>query len=96
MAATAVLATGQGTTHDRLDEAPAWVHKVPEFVCARVDFVSGPAVARPLGGARLNARERLTREQAPGTGRHDSICANISQFAVPPTTRFPLTAESQE
>lgn len=93
MAATVGLAAGQGSTHGRLNEAPPWVHKVPEFVCDRVELVPGQAVAQP---PPLNGRDRLAREQTPDPRGHDSICANISQFAVPLTTGFRLSSSSPE
>ena len=74
-AATVAFAAGQAGTHDRLNQAPPWVHKVPDFVCARVELVSGQVVAQPPA---LKGRESLAREQAVGPGGPNPICAHGS------------------
>jgi len=77
-AATVALAAGRDGPHRRLDEAPPWVHKVPEFVCDRVDLVSGLTGSQPSSGVRFGGRTRHARKQIPDPARKDSICASAA------------------
>jgi len=75
-AATVAAAAGHPGPHSPLDQAPSWIHKVPEFVCGRVELVSALAFDRAPRNVRANESARPAQAEIPAARGHDTICAS--------------------
>lgn len=90
------FAAGPSDVNGRLDQAPPWVHKVPAFVCDRVELVSGLAVSQPPGNVGLNGSKRFARDQVHVPGRLDSTCASAAQMPNQPVVQLQHPSRSWE